>query len=135
MSVFRVFLVRIIPHSDWTRRQTEREKEWDSIFPYSVQIRENTDQKNFECGHFSSSEHFRTFTLNTFSFEQIIELIYWWCNYVMIQVSLTRLSFERCFARWWEKHPSNLRLIKSTCSWWVNFFFMNTEQISENIFT
>ena len=56
------------------KRDTETKR--DSIFPYSVQIRENTDQKNSKCGHFSSSEHLRTFTLNTFSFEQIIELIY-----------------------------------------------------------
>ena len=33
MSLFGVFLVRIFPHSDW--------------------IRGNTDKKNFECAHFS----------------------------------------------------------------------------------
>ena len=45
VSVFRVFLVRIFPHSDWIRRETE----------YSVQMRENTNQKNSEYGHFSRS--------------------------------------------------------------------------------
>ena len=28
------------------------------IFPYSVQMRENTDQKNYEYGHFSRSKPF-----------------------------------------------------------------------------
>ena len=28
----------------------------ESISPNSVQMRENTDQKNFECRHFSRSE-------------------------------------------------------------------------------
>ena len=35
-SVFGVFLVRILPHLDWIRRDT----------PYSVQMRGNADQKN-----------------------------------------------------------------------------------------
>ena len=47
VCVFGVFLVRIFPHSDWMRR--------DSEYPYSVQIRENKDQKNSEYGHFSRS--------------------------------------------------------------------------------
>ena len=47
MSFFGVFLVRIFPYSDWIRRDTE----------YSVRIRENTDQKNSEYGHFSRSEY------------------------------------------------------------------------------
>ena len=38
------FLVRIFPHSDWIR-----------ISPYSVQMRENTEQKNFVFWHFSRS--------------------------------------------------------------------------------
>ena len=135
MSVFRVFLVRIIPHSDWTRRQTERERVRQYLSVFSPNSGKYGPEKLRMRTLFKQWTSPNIFTLNTFTFEQIIELIYWWCNYVMIQVSLTRLSFERCFARWWEKHPSNLRLIKSTCSWWVNFFFMNTEQISENIFT
>ena len=40
VSVFRVFLVRIFQHLDWVRRFTS--------YPYSVQVRENIDQKNFE---------------------------------------------------------------------------------------
>ena len=39
----RSFLVRIFQNSD-------------SISPYWVQMQENTDQKNSECGHFSSVE-------------------------------------------------------------------------------
>ena len=38
VSVYGVFLVRIFPHSDWIRRDTE----------YSVGMRENTDQENSE---------------------------------------------------------------------------------------
>ena len=41
------FLLRIFPHSDWIRR--------DTIYSYSVRIRENTDQKNSVFGHFSRS--------------------------------------------------------------------------------
>ena len=42
MSVFGVFLVRIFPHSD---------------SPYSVQMRENTDQKISEYEHISHSDN------------------------------------------------------------------------------
>ena len=48
MSVFAVFLVRIVPHSDWIRRDTD--------YLYLDQMQENTDQKNSEYGHFSRSE-------------------------------------------------------------------------------
>ena len=44
-SVFGVFLVRIFPHLTWIRRDTK------------YQMQENTDQKNFEYGHFSRSFH------------------------------------------------------------------------------
>ena len=40
VSMFRVFLVRIFQHLDWVRRFT--------FYPYSVQVRENMDQKNSE---------------------------------------------------------------------------------------
>ena len=45
----RSFLVHIFPHPDWIRGDT-------SYSPYSVRMRENTDQKNSEYGHFSRSE-------------------------------------------------------------------------------
>ena len=48
VSVFRDFLVRIFPHSDWIRRDTE-------YLPYSVRLRENMEQKNSKYGHFSPS--------------------------------------------------------------------------------
>ena len=43
--LFKVFLVRIFPHSDWIRRDTPS--------PYSFRMQENTDQKKSEYGHFS----------------------------------------------------------------------------------
>ena len=45
VSLFRVFLFRIFPHSDWIRRDTPnsvRMRENLRISPYSVQMRENT---------------------------------------------------------------------------------------------
>ena len=45
VSVFGVILVRIFPYSDWILH----------ISPYSVQMRENSDQNNSEYGHFLSS--------------------------------------------------------------------------------
>ena len=51
VSVFEVFLVHIFPHLDWIQR--------DSISPYSVQMRENTDQKNSEYWDFSRSAKHR----------------------------------------------------------------------------
>ena len=48
MSVFGAFLVRIFPHSDWIRRVVYEES-------YSARMRENTDQKNSEYGHFLRS--------------------------------------------------------------------------------
>ena len=42
VSLVGVFLVHIFSHSDWIR----------SISPYSVRIRENTDQKHSKYGHF-----------------------------------------------------------------------------------
>ena len=50
VSVFGVILVRIFPHLDWIRRDFR-------ISPYSVQIKENADQSNSECGHFLCSEN------------------------------------------------------------------------------
>ena len=45
VSVFGVIVVSIFPHSDWILR----------ISPYSVRMRENTDQNNSEYGHFLRS--------------------------------------------------------------------------------
>ena len=56
MSVFGVILVRIFPHSDWIRRDM-------SISPYSVQMRENTDQNNSEYRHFFTYCHLRPMLL------------------------------------------------------------------------
>ena len=50
VSIFGVILVRIFTHSDWIRREVLH------ISPYSVRMRENTDQDNSEYGHFSRSE-------------------------------------------------------------------------------
>ena len=47
----------------WTKYENIR-----SIYPYSVQMRENTDQKNFEYGHFSSSVYL------TWVFEVLLDL-------------------------------------------------------------
>ena len=49
VPVFTVLLVRFFPHSDWIRS--------DILYrsPYSVQMRESTDQKNSEYGHFLRS--------------------------------------------------------------------------------
>ena len=47
VSVFGVFLVRIFPHL--------------RISSYSVRIRENTDKKNSEYGHFLRSEISKSF--------------------------------------------------------------------------
>ena len=49
MSVFEVILVRIFPHSDWIRRVLV-------ISPYSVWVRENTNQNSSECGQVLHSE-------------------------------------------------------------------------------
>ena len=51
MSVLRVTLVRIFPHSDWIQRER-------SISRHSVWMRENADQNNSECGHFSRRDYF-----------------------------------------------------------------------------
>ena len=36
--------------------------------PYSVRMRENTDQKNFEYGHFSRSAHYSHIVVSVFQF-------------------------------------------------------------------
>ena len=55
VSVFGVFLVRIFLHSDWiTNTQAE----------YSSRMRENTDQKNSEYGHFLCSGRLFTYRIN-----------------------------------------------------------------------
>ena len=48
VSLFGVILIRIFPHSDWIG-------EIRGISPYSVRMRENTDQNNSEYGHFLRS--------------------------------------------------------------------------------
>ena len=47
VSVLRVFLVCIFPHSEWIQRFT--------VKPYAVKKRENMYQKSFQYGHFSRS--------------------------------------------------------------------------------
>ena len=51
VPVFGNFLVRIFPHSDWIRRDTE-------YLPYSVFMRENTNHKNSKYGHFSRGDSY-----------------------------------------------------------------------------
>ena len=51
VSVFGVILVRLFPLSDWIR-----------IFPYLIQMRENTDQNNSEYGHFLRSVKYTYFS-------------------------------------------------------------------------
>ena len=51
VSAFGVILVRIFPHSDWIRRDTQ----------YLVQMRENADQNNSEYGHFLRSDVLQIF--------------------------------------------------------------------------
>ena len=45
----RIFLVGLFPHSDWIRRDTLY------LVLYSVQMRQNRNQKNSKYGHFSYS--------------------------------------------------------------------------------
>ena len=57
VSVFRVFQVRIFSHSDWIRRDNP----YLSVFGLNMErfelwMRENTDLKVTEYGHFSHSE-------------------------------------------------------------------------------
>ena len=49
VPVFGVFQIRVFPPSDWIR-------EILLISPYSVQMRENTDQKNLKYCHISRSD-------------------------------------------------------------------------------
>ena len=52
VSVFRVILVHIFPHSDWIRRDTE----YLSVFSLNVgKCGINVDQHNSEYGHFLGS--------------------------------------------------------------------------------
>ena len=53
VSVFRIILVRVFPHSDWMRRDT-------LYLSYSVTMPENTDQNNSEYGHFLRSASLQT---------------------------------------------------------------------------
>ena len=58
VAVFGVILVRILPHSDCI----------ESISPYSVRMRENTDQNNYEYEHFLRSVyHLKTSCFLRFS--------------------------------------------------------------------
>ena len=52
MSVFKVFLVRIFPHFDWNDNLLYKS-------PYSVRMRENTDQKNSWYEHFLRSVYMK----------------------------------------------------------------------------
>ena len=75
VSVFGVFLVRIFPHSDWIRRDTKL------VSPYSVWMRENTDQKNSKYEKFSRSD---------------------WCvNTFLLFAGKIILPFDWLKAKWW----------------------------------
>ena len=55
--LIRIFWFHILLHSHWIG-------EIRSVSPYSVRMRDNTDQKNSEYGHFSRSvKHDNTFSL------------------------------------------------------------------------
>ena len=55
LSVFRVILARIFPHSDWIRRDTE----YLSVF--SPNAGKKADQNNSEYGQFSCSVHLTSY--------------------------------------------------------------------------
>ena len=88
VSKYGVFLVRIFPHSDWIRRDTEKILR---ISPYLVQIRENTDQNNPVFGQFSrsvrlltnsqlfrhSSSQAKVFKTNVKQITVITYIVYW----------------------------------------------------------
>ena len=65
VSVFGVFLVRNFAHSDRIRR----------IFPNSVRMRENMDQKHSGYGHFSGSNCYQLLFLSIFK-----ENLFWQWN-------------------------------------------------------
>ena len=67
MSEFGVFLVRIFPHSDWIL----------CISPYSIRMRENTDQNNSEYEHFLRS------VVNSFA----LQIVLWFCTNWMLFIS------------------------------------------------
>ena len=71
MSIYGVIVVRILPHSDYTRRE-----EILPISPYLVRMRENTDQNNSEYGHFLRSEVFtnRNILFCTFPHSLLLKL-------------------------------------------------------------
>ena len=64
------------PHSDWIRRDTH-------ISPYSVRMRENTDQKNSEYRHFSRSDgnHHSSIALWTLSHVTVYAFFFLWNVY------------------------------------------------------
>ena len=60
--LIRIFWFRILLHSPWIG-------EIRSISPYSVRMRDNTDQKNSKYGHFSCSvKHDNTFSVTVSTF-------------------------------------------------------------------
>ena len=81
VSVFRVILVRIFPHSDWIRRDTEIR----SISLYSVWMRENSDQYNSEYGHFTRSADMEVVKAKIFN-----ENVNWWSSKQKITAILTK---------------------------------------------
>ena len=64
VSIFGVFMVRIFPHSDLIGKDTP-------YSPHSVGMWQNTDQKNFQYGHFSRSGY-QTNTISKQEFDNTI---------------------------------------------------------------
>ena len=98
-SSFLLLLCEKCPYSElfwssFTRIWTEYREIW-SISPYSVRMRENVGQNNFECGHFLRSDAILSILI---MFTMTWNGWFWWRNYSCIFTeSSVFKNFNCCF--------------------------------------
>ena len=90
VSKYGVFSGPYFPHSDWIRRDTD-------YSPYSIRMRENTDQKKLCSWTFSPSERFRSFEKSSSLFYMIYFFAKNYCEVLLGNLWLT--SFKNSCER------------------------------------
>ena len=139
------FLVCIFPHSDWIRR--------DKISPYSVRIRENTDQKklrmwtlfarwNVELKLFlkmirillNMHKFIKTYlSLNVRSVFKIRQKFYGnvLCgNFVIRTLLAYQIHYQKCFSTKWQVMEDTTKFSYLVVSWKIT-----SKKFEENIFS
>ena len=117
VSKYGDFLVRIFPYSDWIKRFTRKS-------PYSVQIRENKDQKISVFRHFSRSVYFSNTQILYLKIYSLLVVKFW----IILYFPNTQIFFLKIYSL----PTQDLGLYKKIIQY--RYFVMNFAKIFRTLF-